>query len=127
MEEEKYPDHRAAFQLPRNRSRGFSFEGREMFTLTEEFGSPACHCPREQLRAAMSGKDKIATTPPAGSLQLCAAVAAQPDVMWRSQGSGTGTQPRVIGNAAASVTQGVSCRNCGFLTVEASTSPPREG
>lgn len=36
---------RAAFQLPREAERGFSFEGRCMFTYTDEFGPPGCNVP----------------------------------------------------------------------------------
>lgn len=38
-------------------SRGFCFEGRWMFTYTDEFGSPGCNCPREPLGAALIGKN----------------------------------------------------------------------
>lgn len=49
---------RAAFQLPREAERGFSFEGRCMFTYTDEFGPPGCNGPRRALRAARTGENE---------------------------------------------------------------------
>ena len=72
-----------------------------MFPLTEGFGSPACHCPGEQLRAAVTGKED-------SHPRQQAPRKLGPDGVWRSQGLGTETQPRVRSNACF-------CHAGGFL------------
>lgn len=126
MEEEKYPDpHRAAFQLPREAGAGaFPLRGGRCLMLTEEFGplpatvpgaTQSSHVWKGQIATLASRLPASSGCSGSSALMSCGGARAQ-----------TGTQPRVMSNAAASVTQGVSCRNCGFLTAEASTSPPRE-
>lgn len=87
MEEEKYPDPQTGLHAPeRVGGAGAFLEGREMFTPTEESGSPACHCPRGATQSSHVWKGQIATA--SRLLQAPLQWQLSPDVMayFRAQG-----------------------------------------
>lgn len=107
-------------------SGGFSFEGRWVFTYTDESASLGCNCPREPPSAAVTGKKEQQPWPAGSPRALCCHGRPSPEVMRGSRVPGTGTQQKAVSNASALLTQGVSSGNSGFLTPQACTSPPGE-
>lgn len=94
-----------------------------MFTDTDEFASLGSNCPREPLSKAVTGKKEQQPQP--------AATPAHPAPMagpaLRSDGGAesrvTGMEQRAMSKASASLTQGVSYENSGFLTPHIPPTP----
>ena len=77
--------------------------------------------------AARTGKKEQQPLPAGPPCAFCSRGRPGPDVMWGGRVPDTGTQQRAMSNASASLTQGVSYGNSGFLTPQACPSPPGAG